>query len=78
MPVRDHDLIRPSSPAVAREVPSCDQRTTVTAPWCALASDFSIRPVREMSLNEPSVQPTTKTSVCALAVAEGCQSKPVQ
>jgi hypothetical protein len=68
----------PSSPAVASDAPSCDHRTTVTAPWWADGSFFSTRPVCEMSLKEPSVHPTTKMSDWGLAEEEGCQASPVQ
>jgi len=32
MPLRDHDLTCPSSPLVASDCPSLDQRSVVTAP----------------------------------------------
>eukprot|EP00964_Phaeocystis_antarctica_P014760 scaffold8150_cov72-Phaeocystis_antarctica.AAC.5 len=78
MPVRLHDLTSPSSPQVASDVPSLLQRSAVTAPWWA-GTDFSIRPVFEMSLKLPSVQPTTKRSDPLLpACTVGYHSRSVQ
>eukprot|EP00900_Chrysochromulina_parva_P023159 jgi/Chrpa1/5477/Chrysochromulina_OHIO_Genome00002923-RA len=78
MPLRLHDLTCPSSPLVASDEPSLDQRSVVTAPLCAPVTTFSTRPDLDTSLKEPSVQPTTKTSDPLPPCSDGNQRSSVQ
>ena len=78
MPLRLQDLTCPSSPLVASDEPSFDQRSVVTAPECAPVTTFSMRPALETSLKEPSVQPTTKTSEPLPPCSDGNHRSSVQ